>query len=364
MNIYLFNIIIVLIIAFIYPISYDGGIKRKSTHSIRPIAIFTFVLMTLEMGLRGDFDIDTTNYYRLFQSSAGDTAKDVFERARDFSYFFYSMMFAKITDSYTLFLLSLAAIEAFGFTYFIAKESKSFWLSLLILFCSGSFYTGFNIMRELIAASLFCNCYKFIYEKKPGKYVLSVVLISTIHMSAIFMLPLYLVTRLRWSGKSIISVLVVVSLLTIFLFQMADEIVSLTTLYMYEGYSDSSHFGMDEGISIMGTLKAVVLSGGVLLGYKYFNFKDRRDILIYNGCVLNIIVAVCGMKIFMIQRLTHYLIPCMMLGYPLILSRMKNKSTRQLWTLIIVLLFIASIINTVMDSEYYFYWDNTQYRWH
>ena len=362
MNIYIFNIVVVLLIAFVYPIRYDYGMRIKS-RPIRPVAIFTFVLLTLEMGLRGEFDVDTVNYYRLFQNSATENAGDVLARARDFSYFFYSLWFTKITDSYTLFLLSLAAIEAFGYTYFMTKESKSLWLSLLILFCSGSFYTGFNIMRELLAASMVCNCYKFVCERKFAKYALSVLLISTVHLSALFMLPFYFVTNIRWSGKSVLSVVVVVFGVSIILFQMADEIVSVTTLLLYEGYSDLSHFGMDEGISFAGTFKSVVLSSGVLLGYKYFNNKDTRDMMIYNGCVLNIIVAICGMKIFMIQRLTHYLIPCVMLGYPLILSRIRNNSTRHFWLVIIVLLFVASIINTIIDSDYYFYWENTQYRW-
>lgn len=349
--------------AIFYPIQYDDGVRRYNAQSVGPIAIFTFVLLTLEMGLRGDFDIDTIHYCWMFEASASDTINDILGRSRDFSYFIYSMLFAKITDSFVLFLLSLAAIEAFGFVHFIAKESKSFWLSLLILFCSGTFYTGFNIMRELIAASLVCNCYKFIYEKQFAKYVIFIIILSTIHMSALFMLPLYFITRIKWNGKSILTVVIIVSFLAIFLYQMADTIVSLTTLYAYNEYNDQWHFGMDEGISLAGTLKSVVLSGGVLMGYKYFNFKDSRDVLIFNGCILNIIIAVCGMKIFMIQRFTHYLIPFMVIGYPLILSRMKNHSQRQLWQTIIVLLFIASIMNTIINSNYYFFWDNIEYIW-
>ena len=368
MNIYLINIIIVLFIGAFQEGSNKYIVFRKHRYKLGILfsAITVFMLMFIEMGLRGDFSIDTRNYYNIFlYSSYEQSFWDSLVNNKDIGFFNIFMgTFKRFSFSFLAFLVVVAFIIAFAYTRFIKEYSEMFWLSALLLFCGGSFYTGFNVMRQILAAALVALSYKYIFTKEFRKYCFAVILITTLHLSAVVMIPMYFALTHKWNmheGRTI--KILGISLICILFYFFSSYIFVFVSQYFYTDYRLASAFGVNEGIGILGTFKAFVLAGGIIINSKYFDMNNIMERVIYNGCVIYLIIAACSANIFIVQRFTHYFVPCLLLAYPNILCKIQNRNSKRLLTVIVVVMFILSGINAVLDSNYYFYWDNKTIHW-
>lgn len=218
-------------------------------------------------------------------------------------------------------------------------------------------------MKEIMVVSLFSLLYYFIYKRCFTKYVLITLLISTVHTSALFMIPVYFIPLLRWKNvdyKWAIAMLIFILYLANIIMNVVVEAL-ISKFWVH--FTRVGAFGMDEGISLMGTIKAVILGLFIILNLKKFNKDDPREMLIYNGCIMYVFFAICGFKIYMIQRFVHYFMPCLMIGYPIVISRIKDINRRRIVLALVVTVLILSSINIIMDPPYYFYWDNTFIKW-
>ena len=366
MNIYLLNIFIVLLLYILDPkIHKDNIVKSYRNNNYTLITIIViFITMFLEMGFRGDFYIDTIHYYIKFIDVGKENIANVLHGTKDvgydvLNYYFYNL----ISNQYLYFLLFISFVVAASFSIFMLRESSIIWLSFLVLLCSGSFYTGFNIMKELLVVSLFSLLYYYIYTKQKVKYISIGLLLSTMHTSLLFILPIYFLPLVKWKKLNVKWVLLIFVAILLSAYQIMNVIVESVINRFFVHYERVGAFGMDEGISLQGTLKAVLLSLFVVLNLKKFNKNSAREMLIYNGCILYAFFAVCGYKIYMIQRLVHYFMPCLMIGYPIVISRIKYANRRRLVLVLIVTVLILSSINIILDPPYYFYWDNSSTRW-
>lgn len=366
MKIYLYNIIFVIILAFVeskFNKSYQRHIHKKKVIAAKIflICIPVFILMTAEMGLRGDFTQDVLNYHTQFNTITNWSA--AMDHNKNMGYNAVMAFFHQYSNRYLYFLVFLATIMSSSLIIFFWKEARLIWLSLLTLFCSGVFYTGFNIMREYLAFTLFTLCIGFIYKRKIILYTISVLIISSIHLSAIFMLPVYFLPRLKWKSFDKTTIILTLMLVTGAVYLFMGNIINAVTSVVYEEYNSNSAYGMAAGTSIESTFKAIAISLFALLNLDKFNKNDDRDMLIYNGCIFYVFFALCGFKVYMLQRLTMYFSAFLMMAYPLIISRISSLIFRRNAILFLCILLIASISNILFSSNYYFYWDNVRYDW-
>lgn len=367
MNIYLLNMLMILIYAFFcknaIKMNEDSVSRYQKYNKTHLGGLFIiFLVLSLELGLKGDFAIDTRNYHYMFNACDDFAfleniyiAEPLFELL---NYIIYNL-----TGSFLFYLFVIAIITTGSYIMFVYKESNIMWLSLLILLCSGNFYSSLNIMRNVLAAALFTFAIKYIYEENLKNYILIVVLLSLIHTSTIFMLPLYYLPRIQWKRFKTSVVIFIVIILGVFLYFMADKIVDIIGMFIYTSYLDENAYGMSEGVSLLGVFKGLVYSGGVLINKKYFDKNNKKEMMIYNGCFLHFIITICGARIFMIQRLVFYLIPFVMLGYPLILRKIDNLKKRRKILSCIVGILILSGMTAVISNKYYFFWDNQYISW-
>lgn len=70
------------------------------------------------------------------------------------------------------------------------------FLVFLILFYPNH---GANQIRQGLAAAIFLNSIKYIYEKKLGKYILLILLASLCHYSAVILFPIYFIVNRRYN---------------------------------------------------------------------------------------------------------------------------------------------------------------------
>lgn len=102
------------------------------------------------------------------------------------------------------------AITAFFFCFFFyktfARDSKNIPMSIAIFVAIGIYYFSLNGMRQALVIAIFFYSIKYIEKQELKKYLISIVLASTFHLSALLYIPFYFLTTRRISNKLILVV--------------------------------------------------------------------------------------------------------------------------------------------------------------
>ena len=361
MTIYCFNVIFILCQLIIF----GKSAKKDKTRNKASMVLF-FSLLFVEMAFMGDGTGDIRVYYQNFCENYGEL-RDInlsyvlnnILKDGYIGYILINLVIKEITGNFIYVLIFCGFVTAFGYTKFIYKYSEITWLSMLILLCSGSYYAGFNILRQIMAASLFCLCVIFLINGNFVKYTLSVIAVATIHYSAFILIPLYFVLRYDWSKiRRKYKYIILLALITVFF--ITPYLIAIITRFAYQEYSLANAFGMNQGTTIHGTLKAFTMGGIVLASTRKFQAKDMKERIILNGSILYLVFSVMGARILMVQRLANFFVPFLLLAYPLLINRSRNRNRN---LILITCLFIGLNINPILRGEYHFFWDNQILTW-
>ena len=166
----------------------------------------TFVLIAVclcfiaIMGFRNDITSDYSNYEILYFRINGYV-----ETNGVFSVFTKSFYDAYLEPGYALlnvltkavfnnvkWLFILSAILIVLPIFLFAKQSKSPYFFLFLYVSLGTFFEGFNVMRQMIAASILLLGYKWVYEFKTGRIILITIVASLFHITSLSFIVFYL----------------------------------------------------------------------------------------------------------------------------------------------------------------------------
>ncbi len=147
-------------------------------------------------------------------------------------------------EPWGVFLISSFIIHIFtiyGIDFF--KKNISMPMSLFIFYMY-HFSFGLNIIRQMIAVSIVFFSIRYLHQRKPLKYILSVVIASMFHNTAIicllFYLIIYIVSYKNYFFKWMYMVLVLISPIIIpvgIKILMRIEIFSQYKKYIYSDFS-------------------------------------------------------------------------------------------------------------------------------
>lgn len=371
MNVYTLNILIILL----FPVcsyfikldyAYKGIRVERDLSNTRICHIIFFCILFFEMAFVGDFLTDILNYYFNFYANYGElddysmrTILIMFFKNSSIGWILLNVIIKKIFKDYVILLIASSFIVSLGYTIFIKKNSELTWISMLVLLCGGTYYLGWNVVRQSIAASLFCLCFPYLCQGYFFKYCIAVFFIMSFHFSSIVLIPLYFLLRSKFTlklGKNFLFILLIISLLIYF---VTPSIFLYITKYAYTEYQNGG-FGVDYGISRNTMIKYFLISGIVIINFRKFNLNNIKERVIYNGTILFFIFSIMSAKIFMLQRIIHFLMPFLILAYPIIINRSKNKTVA---VLAVVTLFLGLHCNYLIDGNYYFFWNNIFLKW-
>ena len=133
--------------------------------------------------------LPNTSYLQLWEDWRSDNLKD-------FGFYAVAKFFSDIGLSATFWLLLIAAFFTVMCALFLYKFSKQPYIGLvavLSLFYSFTF-TG---IRQTVALAIVFLSLRFISEKKLIPFILSVLVASLFHSTAIIMLPAYFIAKLK-----------------------------------------------------------------------------------------------------------------------------------------------------------------------
>lgn len=196
MPIYWSMLMVTIVVAFLSygtkkkSILIDGRIEQRTQYIY---ALFTFAYIVFWVGLR-DKVLDTGAYIKMFDSMPVDWEEMLLtvSRAESGKGFFLIQGIFKIlvSDNHYVWLSFLVIVSCSCLLKILYKYSIDFPLTAYLFVADAIFTWLLNGTRQFLVVTILFAFTDWLIEGKKWRYILLVLVLSTIHTSAIFMAPI------------------------------------------------------------------------------------------------------------------------------------------------------------------------------
>lgn len=310
-------------------------------------AIMTFSVIIFFASLRSDV-ADTTAYISMFKSYPNDLSQiselldGVAKRYPGF--FVLTVLLKKFTSDYTVWFTIIAVISGICVMIPLYKYSSNFGVSAFLFMASCQFSWMFNGMRQFLAASIIFACTGLVLRKKFISYAIIVCLLSTIHTSALILIPMYfIVTGEPWNKRTMLFVgaIILAILFTSKFTGMLEDVVENTDYATsMEEFKET-----DDGTSIM---RITVESVPLIIAFVYRNrIKDKLTPIIKLSINMSLVssglyvISKIARSGIMLGRLPIYFSMYNLILLPWLIKNIFAKEEKRLIYYIMILCYIV-----------------------
>ena len=313
---------------------------RTSERRVSIYIFLVFILLFIFSAFRGNMTADYDNYVDLYDRFSSYSLKGIVSRGwfdyPEEGYIFFQFLIKKIFNN----VLFIFIITSFFILIGNFKEIKAQWkyagfLPILLFVEIGEYYNSFNLIRQVIAATIIILGSKYLYEEKFFKYLLIVIVATLFHKSSIIMLPCYFLLNIRFTKKTLIVYFIVLIIGLLFL----KGIISFVQKYYWSWYTDDG-YGMT-GYSFKNVVFPCIISIVPIISY-FFNQNNisKKEEIWLNASCLYFVFCVIGLRLFMVTRFMVFFSLYSILAFSSAIRKIKDPILRFLSYVGIVLLTI------------------------
>lgn len=211
-------------------------LKLDLEHSKSKDVFFYIALLVLitYAGLRSS--IGDTGFYMNMFMKVPDTLEGVFKK-NDWGYiiFMYGVKQVFTHPQWILVVTSFLSLSAILLT--LKKMSPNVLFSVFLFFVLGGYMVLMNGVRQYLVVSLLFSCSFFLLKRKCWiLYFLAVAIGTTIHYSALVMIPVFFIVQYKAWGKLTYSVIIIAIIGFLFYSQLLDLIYPILEKTQYSRY--------------------------------------------------------------------------------------------------------------------------------
>lgn len=303
--------------------------SRISSHE-RILVFLVFLILALIAGLRSGHNDTYTylyNFSNLIPNSFYQLSLQDWSIGANPGFYLYQVFIKQfITTNQYGFILVSSVIVLFLFVKSYYRYSTLFYLSIFLFITSGLFVFSMAAMKQIFSMAIGFWAVKFVFEKSIFKFVLAILLASTIHPYILLYLIVPFFKEDIWSKKIILSLIFCV--LIGFMFErfvsIAIEINSSIGNDSYELEYITKKAGMN-------ILRVAIFAVTPVLSFFY-----RKKIIRYNNSLLNVSINMSIISLmFMIMgisgganlfgRMGNYFEPFTYIALPWIINFISSK---------------------------------------
>ena len=246
-------------------------------------------------------------------------------------------------ENYALYLTTIAAVSIVLISIIYKKYSISFFLSVFLFIASGDYIQwGYNGIRQFLAAAIvFCGISLFL-NKKYISFGIIVLLASTIHLSALVVLPIIIIIQGKAWNKRTLLFLVVVILVIFFIDQFSNFFTNLMESTQYK--KEVSQFEASKGTNV---LRVLVYTIPAIISLIFVQKIRELDNPIINLCV-GMSIATSGFYIvsaftsgLFLGRLTIYFSLFNYILLPWELEYLINSRYKRILKIVTIVLYLV-----------------------
>lgn len=331
------------------------------------LTFISFVLVVLFQGLRWERGTDWDTYYYMFYFSADP--KWYYE----YGWYQLNHLVYELTGSFTVRLIVESAAILLLYLRF-AKYVGLHNTTAIILSC---FASSIFPVRFALASGIVLNSYQYLIDKNIWKYVLLILLASTIHMACLLVLPIYFFPRRSFQLKT----LLVLYLLSIIFSYASKTVLSYLVWFnsvlgasMDSDMQDKVGGYLEEGISdysvrsVFSILLSYLNAAFFIWLFCYFLKKMKRNKKISSSIkgrqMINRYTVLLNLYVFglCLNRIVQFSVPYLSrigilisAGFSWMLligiEKLYTKQKRLLYFVWVIYMFI--IYCSILNGQYY-----------
>lgn len=310
------------------------------------MAFITFAVIIFFAGARS-YVADTSAYIKMFKDyPLFQNAHDVIfaEGVREPGFRLFSILIKTfISDNYTVWLSIIAVISGICVMIPLYKYSCNFGVSVFLFMTSCQFFWMFNGMRQFLVAAIIFSCTGLILKNKTLLYIIIVCILSTVHQSALLLIPMYFIAQGEpWSKRTLLFIgcIVLAMLFTTKFTNLLADVVEQTD---YAG-SVNEFKNTDDGTN---PIRILVESIPIILAFIYRDkIKDKLTPIIKLSINMSLIVT--GLYIIskiassgiLLGRLPIYFSMYNLILLPWLLKNIFEKKEKDLVYYIMVICYL------------------------
>ena len=251
-NIHLFIWIVIMLvvnrISETYREEVDG---TNSVWRTKPLFAWLIFFPVLLMAVYGRPRSDTYLYISIYRSLPSDLSEGlnnvIREKEPGFALFQFLVHFFS-HGNITIYRLAIALLHAIPIVTVLRRYSEDYLFSIFIFIAAGNHLAWMmNGLRQFIAVTIIFAATPWIIEKRYFKAVVTVLIATTFHRSAIFMLPVvFIVSGEAWNRRTLIFSFMIIGFTVLFarnitLFDEFADTVGYSMTAVREWGDDGAH---------------------------------------------------------------------------------------------------------------------------
>jgi len=203
---------------------------------------------------------------------------------------------------------------------------------------SGIYYGSFNLVRQACAIAFFVYSTKYIEGKMPLKYIGMILLGSTIHLSALFLLPFYFIATQKIS-KLFSFILLIGSFLVGWIIE-----IDLNSLFSHFSFHYDYYFNRDESMTGSGFFTYfynVIMF--ILILNKERIVNNKRYNIAFNLALIGVVLFNFIPSMYFLFRFAAYFQIFIIIITPMLIEIHNKKLVKSLIILVCSFIFIYFI---------------------
>lgn len=311
-------------------------ISRITKFKVFKVIFFTSIpiMLILISGLRAG--IGDTYFYRHSYSLLDGTFNN-FKFVGDFGFNIIQIILYNISSNPQTLIFFTALITNLFNSIIFNKYSSYLELQVYLYITSGYYLVTMNGIRQSLAAAILFACTNILIKGNFKKYLIAVLLVSTIHKSALILIPIYYIVRQEAWSKQMIKLIIASVIGVIFYSELEPILFKLLSNTQYGHYSN-----FNEGGSSL--TRALVNSVPVILAYlKRNELKEKwnQSNIFVNIAVINLVFVTFGIYQWIFNRFTIYFQVYNFILLPYIIKNcFKGKEKRLIYVGLLICYFI------------------------
>jgi transmembrane protein EpsG len=264
------------------------------------LMIFLSILsLVLISGLRNNIG-DTFFYMHSYKVTDYSLQKNIF--SGDFGFNILQGLLQKISSDPQILILTVALVTNLLIVVVLYKYSRMIELSLFVYIAGGMYTVSMNGIRQYLAAAIIFAATKYILNGDWKKFILVVLLASTIHQTAYIFLPIYFIVRRKAWTKSTLLLIAIGIMFSAGFNQLSGMLFKAL---------DDTHYGQYGNISEQGANILRVAVTGAPLIVAFIGREKLRELwpqsdYIVNLSIMGFVFMVISTKNWIFARFDIY----------------------------------------------------------
>lgn len=315
---------------------------------------FITVTMIIFCGLRTWFN-DTAVYRGIYAAIPKDVALfdgiDWLKVGENPGFTFTNRLLVRLNFSTQSFLMFYSTITVGIYMWFLHKYSCNIWLSVFLLFTTGTFTFTMAAIKQCVAVAFCLLATDRALEKKYGSFLFWILVATLYHPYALMYLVVPILTFRPWSGWTYVALLVF-ALAGVFIETLIGTVLDITDL-LGESYDANAFSG--EGVN---PFRLAVISVPTLVSFvtqrviRHYEEKDNR--LFVNLSALNAEIMFVGLfgTANYFARLANYFLIFQSLALPWLFTHFKKESKILITTTAVICYIVYFVYSYAIHESF------------